>query len=759
MMGLHLERVPIFGNRNRLTTCGIGPCYVTSLCEQQALHEGTVAVNLESLSRALTSDFPVKVKGLYPYQVAGVEYICRKRRVLLSDEMGVGKSAQAIAALYQLNLNYLVICPASLRDNWLREIKMWTGVDAQKFETKRAFNPNVPIIATYGQCVHSPAVTALLRHNFTALVCDECFVAGTLVDTPNGPKPIEWISVGSKVLNCAGEDEVVAVNSSITDCIVTINDRITCTQNHPFFTQRGWIAAAMLREGDYLIEIDEAMRMVQSGDVTGQESLLRNILLGEMADETTRNTSKNIQQGSNCKNTCGKHWAEKTEIFRMAQGKQLHVQSGSADEGKQVPESDWAQAKGTWWKWLWPNKTRANCDESFRRRMGIQFCRIHKQSPLQNRRCEPAAENCYRGRWALSRLFTPKRTRRKEGQWTKGVRVESIKIEKCGSRAVYNLQIRKHPSYSVNGVLVHNCHFLKNPRASRTQKILNKKLFLAQAKDALIFITGTPVENKPIEIYQVAHALGAIPESLSDFGNRYANPKLNYWSRRIEYEGVKNAPELAKRLRSQCLIRRTKAEVLPFLPPKVKREITLDVNPRELLKREMKYYGKEHLTAVEIEDLRNIRAQLAIIKAPYVIDYVRDALEASEKVVVFAWHRTILTELLIAFAAEATIITGSTPNAVRQSRVDYFTRNPKCRVFLGALTAAGVGFNMTEANHVIIAEASWKPGENEQAIDRCHRIGQAHSVLADFLCFPDSADQRVLKACKEKQSYIDAILR
>lgn len=435
-----------------------------------------MTVNFEQLSRALTSDFPVVVKGLYPYQVAGVEYICRKRRVLLADEMGVGKTCQAIAALFQLKLNYLVICPASLRDNWMREIKMWTGVDAQKYRPKQTLNPKVPIIATYGQCSHAPNVDKLLTHGFTAMVCDEA-------------------------------------------------------------------------------------------------------------------------------------------------------------------------------------------------------------------------------------------------------------------------------------------HYLKNASAGRTRLVLNKKTFLAKARDAAIFLTGTPIENRPIEIYMVAHALGAIPESLSEFGNRYANPKLNYWSRRIEYEGVKNADELAKRLRSQCMVRRTKAQVLPFLPPKIKREITLDVNPKNLIRQELKYYDKGHLSQAEIEDLRNIRAQLAIIKAPHVIEYIRDVLEEVDKVVVFAWHRTLLTELLIAFAAEATIITGSTPQNVRQGRVDHFQTHPGCRVMLGALTAAGVGFNITASSHVIIAEASWKPGENEQAIDRCHRIGQRHSVLADFLCFPDSADQRVLKACKEKQNFIDAVLR
>jgi SWI/SNF-related matrix-associated actin-dependent regulator 1 of chromatin subfamily A len=421
--------------------------------------------------------FECKVKGLYPYQEADVARMCQLRNVLLASEMGTGKTAQAIAVFYQLGINFVVVCPASLQENWVREIRLWTGVEAQKFIPKmKKIDPDRPLVITYGQAT----ITGSLER-----ICAELSFTG--------------------------------------------------------------------------IAIDEAQA-------------------------------------------------------------------------------------------------------------------------------------------------------------------------------------------------------IKNIDAQRTRRVLNKHLLLARARDAKIFISGTPIENRPIEIYNVLHTLGVAPEGRHDFGARYSTPKVNYFTKKLEYIGARNTEELKTRLR-ECMIRRTKAEVLPFLPAKIRREIVLNANPRKLLDLELRYYELPGLSAAQLDEVRHIRAQLAIIKAPKVVEYIKEVLEVSEKVVVFGWHRELLTTLLCELADfKPVIITGGTSIPDRQKRVDRFQKNPECRVFLGAITAAGTGITLTAASHVIMAEMSWKPGENEQCIDRAHRIGQKNSVLADFLCFPDSADERVLKACKEKQTDIDAIM-
>lgn len=73
---------------------------------------------------------------LHPYQVEGVAFLSGRGRALLADDMGLGKTLQAIAAAYWMRQHdsverVLVVCPASLKLQWAREIAKFTGLEAQ----------------------------------------------------------------------------------------------------------------------------------------------------------------------------------------------------------------------------------------------------------------------------------------------------------------------------------------------------------------------------------------------------------------------------------------------------------------------------------------------------------------------------------------------------------------------------------------------------------------------------------------------------
>lgn len=78
---------------------------------------------------------------LYPFQKEGVKYMLQtNRNVLLGDEMGLGKTTQAATYLrYKENcLPALVVAPASLKENWRKEIKKWAGLDAYVIEGRKS---------------------------------------------------------------------------------------------------------------------------------------------------------------------------------------------------------------------------------------------------------------------------------------------------------------------------------------------------------------------------------------------------------------------------------------------------------------------------------------------------------------------------------------------------------------------------------------------------------------------------------------------
>lgn len=73
---------------------------------------------------------------LFPYQVEGVAFLASNGRALLADDMGLGKSLQSITAAWWLHRHahvekVLIICPASLKSQWAREIEKFLGIDSQ----------------------------------------------------------------------------------------------------------------------------------------------------------------------------------------------------------------------------------------------------------------------------------------------------------------------------------------------------------------------------------------------------------------------------------------------------------------------------------------------------------------------------------------------------------------------------------------------------------------------------------------------------
>jgi SNF2 family DNA or RNA helicase len=95
---------------------------------QRIREEHARAAGLVELSAARTADLDVPGLGgeLKPFQRAGVSYLLAQRRAFLADEQGLGKTIEALAAI-EADGAYpaVVVCPASLKLNWLREIERW----------------------------------------------------------------------------------------------------------------------------------------------------------------------------------------------------------------------------------------------------------------------------------------------------------------------------------------------------------------------------------------------------------------------------------------------------------------------------------------------------------------------------------------------------------------------------------------------------------------------------------------------------------
>lgn len=107
----------------------------------------------------------------------------------------------------------------------------------------------------------------------------------------------------------------------------------------------------------------------------------------------------------------------------------------------------------------------------------------------------------------------------------------------------------------------------------------------------------------------------------------------------------------------------------------------------------------------------------------------------------------------------AVALTGEvSSNKDRQAAVDRFQTDPKVKLFIGSIGAAGVGHTLTASSTVIFAELDWVPANISQAEDRCHRIGQHDQVLVQHLVLDGSLDARMATILVEKQDIADKAL-
>jgi SWI/SNF-related matrix-associated actin-dependent regulator 1 of chromatin subfamily A len=129
--------------------------------------------------------------------------------------------------------------------------------------------------------------------------------------------------------------------------------------------------------------------------------------------------------------------------------------------------------------------------------------------------------------------------------------------------------------------------------------------------------------------------------------------------------------------------------------------------------------------------------------------------------VVFAIHRDVIMyfqECLRAY--NPVVVWGGTPPEKKQRFIEKFMYNPRCRIFIGNINAAGTGIDGLQGScsEVLFLEASWTPASNAQAIMRVHRIGQKNPVRVRFLALAGSIDEKIQTALRRKTAMVDEIL-
>lgn len=312
-------------------------------------------------------------------------------------------------------------------------------------------------------------------------------------------------------------------------------------------------------------------------------------------------------------------------------------------------------------------------------------------------------------------------------------------------------------------LVLDEAHYLKTPEAGRTRAIFGHYTApeegLAYRCARVLALTGTPLPNRPKECYTLVRSLnwGAFDKLSEEAFLRRYNP-THTWHTGHRDERTGHLPEMRARLRCNLMVRRLKKDVLKDLPAKRYELLQLDTKAiRDVVAKEKlsDFDPAEHLTGLPADEdghIATLRREMSEAIAPEVVKHAQMLLDGGlDKLLIGFYHRKtgdILQEGLKKWGLMR--IDGRTSVAQRQKNVDRFQNNPEVRVGLLQTTAAGVGVTLTAASHMVVADPDWTPGNNEQLVDRMHRIGQRSAVLAQFPVGLGSWNEYILSRAIEK---------
>lgn len=321
-------------------------------------------------------------------------------------------------------------------------------------------------------------------------------------------------------------------------------------------------------------------------------------------------------------------------------------------------------------------------------------------------------------------------------------------------------------------IVYDEAHYLKNPKAKRTETALEIR------GGRVLYLTGTPVLNRPIELYPILrHAGLRIASNWYHYVTRYCGARQTRYG--WDVRGASNTMELAGILREQIMVRRLKKDVLTELPDKIRQVVVLSdetgVAREAVAAYRRMLRAKRALAKAETEEARakareeynaafgelsRLRREVGEAKIPAISDWAVNTLENEGCVVVFAHHREVAEQVsknLREAGYSVGLIHGGIGQEGRQAIVDAFQAG-KLDAVVGTIGAMGVGLTITRASVAIMGELDWTPARLVQAEDRLHRIGQENKVQIIYLVHESSIDEKIVRTLDWKQNVIDRVM-
>jgi non-specific serine/threonine protein kinase len=328
--------------------------------------------------------------------------------------------------------------------------------------------------------------------------------------------------------------------------------------------------------------------------------------------------------------------------------------------------------------------------------------------------------------------------------------------------------------YRFSYVILDESQAIKNPLAqsSKAARLLSA--------DHRLCLTGTPIENNVYELWsQFAFLNPGLLGNLDYFKSEFASA-----IERRE-ESAQSTAQLLRQLIYPFILRRTKEQVAPELPPRTERIIYTDLEPaqRKLYQQTRDYYRGLLMGMLEEgSDINDIRFKILegllrmrqvcihprLVEPTYRGDSAKfeillETLETLQseghKALVFSQFvqaLSLLRQEMDARGLAYAYLDGQTQN--RQEQVDRFQTDSQIPFFLISLKAGGVGLNLTAADYVLHIDPWWNPAVEMQASDRAHRIGQDKPVFVYKFIARETVEEKILTLQERKRELVEQLI-
>jgi len=340
-------------------------------------------------------------------------------------------------------------------------------------------------------------------------------------------------------------------------------------------------------------------------------------------------------------------------------------------------------------------------------------------------------------------------------------------------------------------VILDECHYAKNAGAKRTKnarrlakgwihiddgddyrkymktipdrKHAVVKQSLTQRAKHIIAISGTPLTNRPIELFPVLNMLWPrVFNDYNSYGMEYCDAGVVKGS--ISFKGARNLDKLHGKLKKLGMIRRLKRDVIKNYKEPAMNVVPIDMKSPAAYNRKHKVYLRALRKSQEaklkrLSNFIELKRLAAEEKLPAVLEWVDHFLSSTDdKIVLFAHHQNVIRTLKKHYGDQAVVVDGSVSHKKRIDAQKAFRADKKVRIFIGNIQACGMAVSLKVADTVAFVELPFTPGDLRQCEDRVFDITKNNQLFVYYLVARGTIEEIVCRLLQNKAQVLSQIL-